>query len=92
MESRKGGKSKSKRSSLTFDIQLGLAQIVDESILSQEVLHVARPLRILRIEFAGAVYHLTSGRHARQHIYHGEQDHGAFLEYRRKGDQKIEGM
>jgi len=38
---------------------------------------VARPLRI---EFPGALYHVTSRGNAREAIFHGDLDHDAFLE------------
>ena len=38
---------------------------------------MARPLRL---EFPGAVYHITSWGNARSDIYHSAQDHILFLE------------
>ena len=38
---------------------------------------MARPLRI---EFPGAVYHVTSRGNARDRIFHNEQDNRKFLE------------
>ena len=48
------------------------------------MLHVARMPRPLRVEFPGAIYHVTMRGNARQAIFSDERDRGRFL--RRLGE------
>ena len=52
-------------------------QVYKRSLLCATVISMARPLRI---EFSGALYHITSRGDRREEIYEDDTDREAFLE------------
>ena len=62
---------------LTFDAAFGLIYPYTQYRLIQEKSVMAGPLRI---EFAGALYHLTARENARQEIFLHDNDRNDFLE------------